>query len=270
MPQLAEERTEHGPSFIAYYEQSSTSAKTLDRFQRIKECAMRLLASPAATELDVLDIGCGAGTQSILWSLDGHRVSGLDVSPSLVALGRKRAVEQGLEVAFHVGVAQKLPFEDSSFDVVLMPELLEHVADWEKCLAEAVRVLRPCGLLYVSTTNRLCPVQQEFSLPAYSWYPGRIKRWAERKALTTRPQWANHTLYPAVNWFTFYELRRWLSARGISSRDRFDVMRSDGRGRFARLLVGSLKRYAALRALAHVASEGTTVWGRKEQVSMRA
>jgi 2-polyprenyl-3-methyl-5-hydroxy-6-metoxy-1,4-benzoquinol methylase len=54
-------------------------------------------------------------------------------------------------------------------DVCLLPELLEHVADWQSCLNEAARVLRPGGLLYLSTTNVLCPRQQEFNLPLYSF-----------------------------------------------------------------------------------------------------
>ena len=72
-------------------------------------------------------------------------------------------------------------------DVCLLPELLEHVADWQSCLKEAPRVLRSGGLLYLSTTNVLRPRQEEFNLPLYSWYPGPLKRYCERLAMTTRP-----------------------------------------------------------------------------------
>jgi hypothetical protein len=86
-------------------------------------------------------------------------------------------------------------------------------------------MLRPGGLLYLSTTNKLCPVQEEFTLPLYSWYPGFLKRRYERLALTTRPEVANYAKYPAVNWFTFYSLRRYLITLGFSRfLDRLDMI----------------------------------------------
>ncbi len=95
----------------------------------------------------------------------------------------------------------------------MLPELLEHVEDWQTCLNEAVRALRPGGALYLSTTNALNPVQDEFELPFYSWYPGFLKRHYERLAVTTRPELVNHAKYPAVHWFTFFGLKPYLRAR---------------------------------------------------------
>src|SRR3954447_14171012 len=122
-----------------------------------------------------------------------------------------------------------------------MPELLEHVVEWEKCVAEALRVLRPGGVFYASTTNYLCPVQSEFNLPLYSWYPGRLKRRFERLSVTTRPALANYARYPAVNWFSYYGLARYLRQRGMSCLDRFDLIDRQGTGG-ARRLVGELVR----------------------------
>jgi 2-polyprenyl-6-hydroxyphenyl methylase/3-demethylubiquinone-9 3-methyltransferase len=260
-------RQEHGQQFIDYYERASASERATVRSERVRDCAL-LLARDAVhpqSVLKVADIGCGAGTQSLIWAAGGHRVAAVDVSEALIAIGRRRAEEKGLRVEFSVGSAQSLPFAAEQFDVVLMPELLEHVPDWENCLGEATRVLRPGGVLYVSTTNRLCPKQQEFELPLYSWYPRPIKRWCEGKALTTHPEWANHTRFPAVNWFTYFELRDWLSMRSVQTLDRFDVMRQQHR----RLLEGAVAtmicRLPPLRWLAHVASEGTVIWGIKRR-----
>jgi len=260
---MSHENYDHGSdaNFIEYYARESQSAETTERFRRIRDRAIALLAESGRTgPLDVADIGCGAGTQALLWAQLGHRVAALDVNEPLVNIARSRATAQGLMIRFDVATATALPYADDSADAVLLPELLEHVADWESCMKEAVRVLRPGGLFYLSTTNWLCPRQQEFTLPLYSWYPGLVKRWCERKAITTHPQWANYARYPAVNWFSYFELSRWLRARGFVTMDRFDMLATQPLGGMARSLVTSIRVLPPLRLLAHIATGGTTVW----------
>jgi len=253
------------PNFVAYYARESQSAQTRERFTRIRDRALELMASlERAGSFDVIDIGCGAGTQAVLWAERGHRVAALDVNEPLIEIARQRAAESGLSIRFDVGTATRLPYPAGSADVVLLPELLEHVVDWEGCLNEAVRVLRPRGLLYLSTSNWLCPHQQEFQLPAYSWYPGPMKRWCEKKAVTTHPEWANHARYPAVNWFSYFGLSRWLRARGFRTMDRFDMLATQPMGGFARAVVAAIRSVPPLRVLGHVATEGTTVWALRE------
>ncbi len=213
---------------------------------------------------DVIDIGCGAGAQALLWAERGHRVCALDVNESLIAIARQRADEANLSIRFDIGTATSLPYGAESADAVLLPELLEHVVDWEGCLSEAVRVIRPRGLLYLSTTNWLCPHQQEFQLPAYAWYPGPLKRWLEQKAVTTHPQWVNHARYPAVNWFSYFQLSRWLRARGFRTMDRFDMLAKQSLGPLASALVASVRLLPPIRVLGHMATEGTTVWAIRE------
>ena len=257
--------TESDPRFYAYYERESLSEATLARFRTIKGKLLALASRQgiATQMLDVADIGCGAGTQSRLWAEDGHRVHGLDVNASLIKLARRRANEAGLAIAFDVGSATALPYEDGSMDVCLLPELLEHVPDWEGCLNEAVRVLRPQGLLLLSTTNFLCPIQQEFNLPLYSWYPAFVKRKFERLAVTSRPELANHAKYPAVHWFSSYQLTAYLSACGIECFDRFDMLDVSKLSMLPRLAVTAACVAPPLRLLAHVLTEGTTIFGIK-------
>lgn len=253
--------------FYDYYAKASQSRETLERFVGIRECILRIVednALSAGVPLKVADIGCGAGTQCMIWAERGHDVHGLDVNEALVELARARATSAGYVIDFQVGSAVNLPWARESMDICLIAELLEHVADWEACLDECERILKPGGVLFVSTTNKLCPIQQEFNLPMYSWYPAAIKRYVERLAVTSRPGIANFAKYPAVNWFSFYSLRAECGRRGLQSMDRFEIMNLAERAPIAKIIVLLIKRIPWVRWLAHVATLGTIVVAIKE------
>lgn len=253
---------DHGTheDFFRYYAEQSLGDKTRERFLALRDLVLRQLELKRAHPiLDVADIGCGAGILSQAWAELGHRVHGLDVNAPLIELARQRAAERGLNIEFQVGSAVDLPWDHDSMDVCLVPELLEHVAPWAACLDEFARVLRPGGVLYISTTNRLCPVQEEFDLPFYSWYPDLLKHRYEHLAVTTRPELVNHAKYPAVNWFTFYSLRDTLARRGLAARDRFDMIDTQNGGLLKRLAVQAIRTLPPLRWLAHVATPYTVL-----------
>ena len=251
---------DHGThtQFYDYYASASESPAHKARFGRIQATVLRIAARFGLPEkLDVADIGCGAGTQSQLWAKLGHRVRGLDINQPLIDLARERARTQGLDIPFQLGSATALPWPSASVDVCLLPELLEHVQDWESCLQEAARIVRPGGLLYASTTNVLCPIQQEFNLPAYSWYPNSLKRYCKRLAVTTRPALVNYAKYPAVHWFSFYGLRKCLAPLGFRCLDRFDLIDTGRLARPSALGIESIRALPPLRFLGHVMTPST-------------
>lgn len=261
---------DHGThkDFYDYYASESQSDATAQRFAGIQAAVLQVAAQTGlGARLDVADIGCGAGTQCRLWAERGHRVHGVDVNEPLIRLAQKRAAEQNLEIDFKVGTATALPWGDRTMDVCLVPELLEHVVDWQSCVNEAVRVLRPGALLYLSTTNVLCPKQQEFNLPLYSWYPGALKRYCERLAVTTRPAIANYAKYPAVHWFSFYGLREYLEPLGFRCLDRFDLIDAAGKSAVARAVIWLVRRVALLRFFGHVATPSTYLVAVKSAVT---
>ena len=98
----------------------------------------------------VLDVGCGTGTLALAAKRrmgDTGTVSGVDASPDMIALATRKAARAGAAVAFRLGTAERLPFADESFDVVMSTLMLHHLpAPLRRDFArEAVRVLEPGG-----------------------------------------------------------------------------------------------------------------------------
>lgn len=97
---------------------------------------------------DVLDLGCGYGGRPVRFAELGTRsVSGVEVSEEIVDHARSFAAEQGVDIDFRVGTGEDLPYDDRSFDLIVMNDVMEHVVDPRKVLAECRRVLRPGGRL---------------------------------------------------------------------------------------------------------------------------
>lgn len=69
--------------------------------------------------MDVLDVACGSGNATLPAARTGARVTGLDLSPELLAIARERAAAQGLDIEWLDGDAEELPFGDASFDRVI-------------------------------------------------------------------------------------------------------------------------------------------------------
>lgn len=185
----------------------------------------------------LLDVGCGIGLYSEFWHAQGMEVTGVDNDADQVSYAARRAKEQGWNIRYQVASGDRLPFHNRSFDIVYANSLLEHVEEWEQCLTEWVRILAPGGLLWVETTNVLCPRQGEFRwLPLYSWWPSKLKGLAVRAACGPFPALANYTPCPALHWFSFFQLEEWFKARGLAVRDRFDCLDTAAVGPAKRLI----------------------------------
>lgn len=98
----------------------------------------------------VLDVGCGTGTLAI--AAQGRvgptgAVYGVDASPRMLARAKKKAKKAGQEVLFSQGVAERLPFPNAQFDLVLSSVMLHHLPRKARalCAQEIRRVLKPGG-----------------------------------------------------------------------------------------------------------------------------
>lgn len=104
--------------------------------------------------LDVLDLGCAGGFMAEALAARGAQVTGIDPAEGAIAAARAHARAGGLRIGYDVGVGEALPYGDASFDAVVCVDVLEHVADLTKVLAEVARSLRPGGLFLFDTINR--------------------------------------------------------------------------------------------------------------------
>lgn len=101
----------------------------------------------------VLDLGCGVGYGAAILLRGGARlVAGVDSALAAVATARARS--DGARARLSAADALALPFADRAFDAVVALEVIEHVVDHRRMLAEARRVLEPGGLAIFSTPNR--------------------------------------------------------------------------------------------------------------------
>lgn len=144
----------------------------------LREDAMRrrlVEQARIAAGMDVLDLGCGTGTQAILIArlVPGARVHGLDVDPNVLAIAREKIAAAGVAVALHEGSAAEPPLPPASFDRVVTTLMLHHLTTDEKrrTLASVRRLLRPGGELHVA----------DFGAPsnALMWLVSQGIRWLD-------------------------------------------------------------------------------------------
>jgi ubiquinone/menaquinone biosynthesis C-methylase UbiE len=103
----------------------------------------------ARAEGDVLELAVGTGLNLPLYRSD-VRLTGIEFSPAMLALAKRRAAELDREIDLRLGDAEALEFEDASFDTVICTYALCTIPDDRKAVSEASRVLRPGGKLVLA------------------------------------------------------------------------------------------------------------------------
>jgi ubiquinone/menaquinone biosynthesis C-methylase UbiE len=95
---------------------------------------------------EVLEIAIGTG-RNLTYYPDNVRLTGVELSPEMLAIARQRAAQLGRDVDMRIGDAQQLEFEDQSFDSLIITFALCTIPDDRVAASEAIRVLRPGGRL---------------------------------------------------------------------------------------------------------------------------
>ncbi len=113
----------------------------------------------------VLDLGSGAGTDSLVAAQmvgPAGSITGVDMTPGMLARARRAALEMAVDhVTFVAGEAERLPFDDASFDVVISNGVIDLIPDKDAVFAELHRVLVPGGRLQLADVTIQRPVSEE-------------------------------------------------------------------------------------------------------------
>ena len=120
---------------------------------------------PLAPGEHVLDLGCGAGTDTLVAAQmigPEGKVTGIDMTPEMLAKARASVGEMALEnVEIVQGEAESLPFHDGSFDVVISNGVIDLIPDKDAVFSELHRVLRPGGRIQIADVTIQRPVSEE-------------------------------------------------------------------------------------------------------------
>ncbi len=140
----------------------------------------------------VLDLGCGLGEYARALERRGGRVIGSDIAGSRLVEARRRGLDPARtggapsRAEYLTAGGESLPFRDGSLDVIVLNEVIEHVADDRETLREVSRVLAPGGTCVIYAPNRLYPFETHGiylgkryvfgNIPLVNWLPTFLRR----------------------------------------------------------------------------------------------
>lgn len=193
---IISELTEYFDEMSAGRNEKISANPIVNYEQLVRSRTVLELLKPKNNE-SILDIGCGNARDIVQIIEAGAHITGVDISEGMVNEAKQELQALGVnDVALMVGDATNLEFVDNTFDKVLCSEVIEHIPDADKALSEMWRVLKPGGILVLSTPNPI------------SWYG--FDRYVVWKKIL-RKKW-NH---PCDDWRSMKELLSMTKSKGF-------------------------------------------------------
>jgi 2-polyprenyl-3-methyl-5-hydroxy-6-metoxy-1,4-benzoquinol methylase len=163
----------------------------------------------------VLEIGCGDGDLAVKLARMGASVTGVDASADMIAAAERRSRAAGADIRFQVATAQRLPFPDETFDIVVAMTILCFVRDAEPVFHEVARVIRPGGKLVIGELGRRSAWAAERRIRAWLgselWKRGVFRTPDELRRLAGRAGLQSLRIRPAVFFPRWTPLARWIA-----------------------------------------------------------
>jgi SAM-dependent methyltransferase len=181
-------------------------AKTFAR--QIRQTTRPWLPAPTE-ELDVLDLGSGYGDTAAELAECFRSVLGIEPTSRLVETAQTTHTRDN--VTFRQGGVEDL-HEVSAYDLVVLDNVYEHLPDHALALTRITAALRPGGVLYLLTPNRLWPIEAHYRLPFLAWLPLPLANRYLR--LARRGEDYTDASYAPTSW----SLRRRLDGTGLEWR----------------------------------------------------
>ena len=157
---------------------SSVNPARVGYFRRLLDQVLKCEYRGAAT----LDVGCGGGILAEEFAAMGFQVTGIDPSEPSLNTARQHAQSKRLSIQYLQGTGESIPFADNSYSVVYCCDVLEHVRDLPRVIAEIYRVTKPGGVFFFDTLNRTfisklvaIKIWQEWKSTAFM--PPRLHEW---------------------------------------------------------------------------------------------
>lgn len=157
------------------FSQYSNSASWINWYARVAVYkavrTSKMLKEYQDTNIRLLDLGCGIGlTLSIVSQVFPNSV-GCDIDRDAIKATKAILKEVGVKIPVILYDGKLLPFKDNSFDIVISIEVIEHAENPDLMLKEIRRILKPDGILHITTANKWWPREPHFKLFLLSYLP---------------------------------------------------------------------------------------------------
>lgn len=171
---------EYGSMYYPY----SKDPNWVDWFVKVAplkiERTLKILLQYKNSDAKILDYGCGIGFNIYYYAKIFPRVYGIDNDKLSVEIARRQLKKLGCNKRILHYNGKKLPFKNSTFDIVTANDVWEHVDDPRLMLKEIYRVLKKDGILFIHNPNKLWPIETHYKLPFLSYLPARVANWYVR------------------------------------------------------------------------------------------